>query len=250
MIFHEGKQTLTPAQAQGILSATGDSIVIMDSDLQHAPETIPSLLRSLEDGASVAIASRYVPGGSPGPRPVMRAIISRAAEIGAKFLLRSARNLSDPISGFFAFDRAIYQPINPRYRGYKLLLFVLAMARGAKVAEEPFRFSNRTNGHSKIVKSFGFIRVFATEAVLARRMENALRRRKIRSSPSPRHSGWGVSETLARSGPVSATPESTGPFRVSGAEPARNQAHGSGALTMLPISGPGDSGTHGPPGAH
>ena len=42
----------------GVFSATGDAVVIMDSDLQDPPELIPRLVQAWHDGADVAFAVR------------------------------------------------------------------------------------------------------------------------------------------------------------------------------------------------
>lgn len=175
-VFHEGKQTTLRAQCQGITRARGRVAIVMDADLQHPPELIPEMVRRLDDGASLVVASRYAPGGSPGPRPAVRAVISRGAEWIAKLVLRDARDLSDPVSGFFGFRREIFLGLNPLYRGYKLLLFVLVMNNGRPHGEVPFRFEPRTHGTSKVTGTLAFLRVFLVEVVLAKRLERALRR--------------------------------------------------------------------------
>ncbi|MGA9840267.1 MAG: glycosyltransferase [Thermoplasmata archaeon] len=175
-IFHDGKQTTLGAQCQGIASIRGEFVIIMDADLQHPPEKIPGMVHELEAGAGLVVASRYAPGGSPGRRTVARALISRGAEALAKLLLREARRVSDPVSGFFGFRREIFVPLDPRYRGYKLLLFVLAMNRGHPFAEVGFRFEPRTRGRSKVTQTAAFVRLFLVETMLARRLERSLRR--------------------------------------------------------------------------
>jgi dolichol-phosphate mannosyltransferase len=147
----------------------------MDSDLQHPPELIPEMVRQLEQGASLVVASRYAPGGTPGPRMALRAVISRGAEWIAKLLIRQARRLTDPVSGFFGFRREIFLGLNPLYRGYKLLLFVVVMNDDRRVAEVGFRFEPRFRGSSKVTQTFDFIRLFLVEAVLARRLGRAIR---------------------------------------------------------------------------
>jgi dolichol-phosphate mannosyltransferase len=184
LIFHDGKQTTLRAQCQGIESARGRFVVIMDADLQHPPERVPPMVDELERGAGVVVASRYAPGGTPGPRSISRLVLSRGAEWIAKRLLPEARGVSDPVSGFFGFRREVFRPLNPLYRGYKLLLFVLVMNGGRPVAEVGFRFEPRTRGASKVTQTFTFIRVFLIEAILARRLERGLRRRPA-STDSP-----------------------------------------------------------------
>jgi len=175
LVVHDGKQTTVRAQGQGILAARGARVVVMDSDLQHPPEMLPTMLRWLEEGTALVVASRYVPGGSVGPRSPLRAVLSRGAEGIAKLLLRDARRVSDPVSGFFAFRRTVYVPLPPGYRGYKLLLFLLVMARGMPIREAPLQFEPRTEGASKVVQGLGFARVFLQELLLAKRLERRLR---------------------------------------------------------------------------
>ena len=189
LILHEGKQTTLRAQCQGIAESHGRFVVVMDSDLQHPPEVLPEMVKLLEEGTGLVVGSRYAKGGSAGERNAVRATISRGAELTAKVLLSEARGVSDPVSGYFAFRREVFRPLPPDWRGYKLLLFLLVMARGQKVAEVGFRFEPRTSGASKVTQNSRFIRFFLTELVLAKRLERMLGRTgRARSpaSPAPR----------------------------------------------------------------
>ncbi len=176
-ILHDGKQTTLRAQSLALESARGQFAVVMDSDLQHPPELLPAMVDRLGRGADLVVASRYRDGGTPGPRSPLRAVISRAAEGLTKLLLSESRAVSDPVSGFFAFRRAIYVPLDPGYRGYKLLLFLLVMSRGKNVAEVGFRFEPRTEGASKVTQGLAFVRVFLIELLLARRLSARLESR-------------------------------------------------------------------------
>ena len=174
-IFNDGPQTLTPALCQGIEGSRGRFIVVMDADLQHPPREVPRLVAELVDGASVVVATRYATGGTAGGRPPQRAILSRGAELIARLALKSARSSSDPMSGFFGFRREIYQSIGTPRPGYKLLLYVLAMVDGQRVAEVPYAFSSRKGGESKIAHGFEFIWIFLAEVMSARRLQGYLR---------------------------------------------------------------------------
>ncbi len=180
-IFHEGKQTTLRAQGQGIRASVGRWVVVMDADRQHPASVLPSMLAELRAGASLVVASRYVPGGTPGSRTFGRAILSRGAEWTAKLVLRDARGVSDPVSGFFAFRRDVFEPLDPEDRGYKLLLFLLVMAHGRPIREVPFRFEPRAEGASKVTSSSAFLRVFLAEVAQAKRLE----RRRARRSSAP-----------------------------------------------------------------
>jgi len=158
---------------------------VMDADLQHPPELVKRFIEQLDAGAALVVASRYVPGGSPGRRPPLRAVISRSAEWTAKLLLPAARAVSDPVSGFFAFRRAAFVPLDPGYRGYKLLLFLLVMCRGQELREVPFAFEPRTEGASKVTSGLAFVRLFLIEVLLARRLARRLERQPVHAPPAP-----------------------------------------------------------------
>jgi dolichol-phosphate mannosyltransferase len=177
LIRHDGKQTTLRAQCQGIDASQGDFIVVMDADLQHPAELVPQLLTGLDQGAALVIASRYAPGGSAGRRTMIRWVLSRGAEWMTKILLPSARRVSDPVSGFFAFRRDVWVPLNPLYRGYKLLLFLLVMAEDRPVREVGFQFTPRAEGASKVTGNTAFLRVFLTELILARRFRARIKLR-------------------------------------------------------------------------
>ena len=188
LIFHDGKQTTLRAQCMGIEAARGEFVIVMDADLQHPPDRIPAMVRELAGGAGVVVASRYAPEGAPGPRTVMRTVISRGAEWIAKFALTEARRVTDPVSGFFGFRRELMCSLNPLYRGYKLLVFVLVMNQGRPVAEVGFRFEPRKRGTSKVTQTLRFFRIFLVEVVLAKRLERAIRvhPESIARLPQPR----------------------------------------------------------------
>ncbi len=175
LIFHDGRQTTLTAQCVAIASARGAAVVVMDADLQHPPELLGPMVRQLQAGAALVVASRYAPGGTPGPRPLVRAVLSRGAEWIARILLRPARRVTDPVSGYFAFRRTIFVPLGPELRGYKLLLFLLVMARDRDVREVPLRFEPRTEGRSKVTSGIGFVGLFLAEVRRARRLDRQLR---------------------------------------------------------------------------
>lgn len=97
---------LSAAVLDGMLRARGDVLVCMDADLSHPPESIPSMLRKLDDGADFVIGSRYVDGGSTSDDwGFFRWLNSRVATL----LARPLTSAQDPMSGFFALDRATFE---------------------------------------------------------------------------------------------------------------------------------------------
>ncbi len=150
VIHRTGRRGLATAVTEGIALAKGDVVCVLDADLQHPPELLPALREALEQaGADLAIASRHVPGGSE-ELAVGRRIVSRVATLLAWVLLGRARAVSDPLSGFFAFRRAVVDGVRLQPVGFKILLEILVRGRVARVVEVPYRFEARGAGESKL----------------------------------------------------------------------------------------------------
>jgi glycosyltransferase involved in cell wall biosynthesis len=60
VIRRNGKRGLAPSVLDGIRASKYDTIVVIDADLQHPPETIPKLVSEVRNGTDIAIASRFV----------------------------------------------------------------------------------------------------------------------------------------------------------------------------------------------
>lgn len=189
LIWHDGKQTTVRAQCQGIAASKGSFVVVMDADLQHPPEVLPAMVDALAKGSALVVGSRYAKGGSAGPRDMVRGSISRGAQITAKLFLSEARPVTDPVSGLFAFRKEIFQPLPHDWRGYKLLLFLLVMARGRRVSEVGFRFEPRTSGSSKVTENTRFVRFFLTELILAKRFQRYRSREAVAGPTSSATAG-------------------------------------------------------------
>jgi dolichol-phosphate mannosyltransferase len=152
VVKRSGKLGLSSAILAGVDSAAGDVIVVMDSDLSHPPQTIPAMLDEIKrSGCDIVVASRYVKGGGVSGWPFKRRIASRGATKIAQVGL--GIDVKDPMSGFFAFRRHIIKGIKFDSIGYKMLLEMLVKARGAKIKEIPYVFTNRALGTSKLDSS-------------------------------------------------------------------------------------------------
>lgn len=139
------------AVVAGLCAATAPWVCVMDGDLQHPPELIPSLLLSGErEGADLVIASRYVAGGErPGLGPV-RVAVSRVSTFAAKALFpQRLKALSDPMSGFFLVRRELVDTGRLRPLGFKILLELIVRQQHLRVTEVGFTFDDRHGGESK-----------------------------------------------------------------------------------------------------
>jgi dolichol-phosphate mannosyltransferase len=141
---------LASAVVAGIDAARGTAVCVMDGDLQHPPEIVPQLLASIERGADLAVASRYMPGGSrAGLDGSIRNLVSRSCTWLAQGVFPEARRTSDPLSGFFCCRTAAIKGLELKPRGFKILLELLVCAPRLRVADVPFAFAARLAGESK-----------------------------------------------------------------------------------------------------
>ncbi len=158
LVLRPKKLGLGSAVVAGFRDAKGSRWVMMDADLSHRPEDIPGLLQGLSN-ADIVVGSRYVPGGGIVGWPLHRRAISRAASAIGRLLV--GLRVKDATSGFVAFRREAVEPLLPALapRGFKLLLEILAKARGATVRETPIVFVEREQGQSKFAGSevFAFL---------------------------------------------------------------------------------------------
>ena len=142
---------LSTAVVAGLRMATGAFVCVMDADLQHPPEVIPTMLEAAMRGAELVVASRYVAGGSRGGLDgAVRRLVSRGATLVARTLFTDARRSTDPLSGFFLCRRALVDGIEFRPVGFKILLELLVLLpREVRVEDVPLRFMPRERGSSK-----------------------------------------------------------------------------------------------------
>jgi dolichol-phosphate mannosyltransferase len=150
VIHRKYKTGLISAILEGIESSKGENILIMDADFSHPPETIPLLVEELrQDPNCIVIGSRYISRGSIVGWPFKRRLISRGAAKIARHGLK-VRNVTDPMSGFFAFPRHVIKNIKFDTKGFKILLEILVKSRDIKVKEVPYTFHDRKSGQSKM----------------------------------------------------------------------------------------------------
>jgi len=151
VLVRPGRLGLSSAVLDGARAARGEVVCVMDADLQHPPELIPSMLEALRStGADIVVASRYVEGGGVEGWSPLRRLMSLAATLLARLLVPRARGVRDPMSGFFMFRRRVVEGVELRPRGFKVLLELLARGRWSRAVEVPYVFRPRERGCSKM----------------------------------------------------------------------------------------------------
>ena len=161
---HGGVQVLRRAGKQGLGSAYragfahgiehGYGILIeMDSDLQHDPAMLPALIHAVQDGADLAIGSRYVPGGQVPGWKWSRRMISQGGNLYASLVL--GMSVRDSTAGFRAYDADALRQIDldgvkADGYGFQIEMAYAVTRNGGRVVEVPITFGDRQRGTSKM----------------------------------------------------------------------------------------------------
>lgn len=156
VLHRVGPRGLGRAYVDGLRLALESGVPIvgqMDADLSHDPKYLPSLVAAINEGADVAIGSRYLNGISVVNWPLRRIALSTLANS----YIRAVTGLAarDCTSGFRCWRREALARV-PLDRiaasGYAFLTEMLfhAARQGARLAERPIVFVERREGVSKL----------------------------------------------------------------------------------------------------
>jgi dolichol-phosphate mannosyltransferase len=129
-----------------------DVVGQMDSDLQHPPEALASMLDALAE-ADVVVGSRYAAGAGTSEWSRVRRFRSRLAGIPTNVLLRLP--VKDPSGGFKLWRASALHAIDVGTtvsRGYVFQIETTYRAKraGLRIREVPFMFAPRERGESKL----------------------------------------------------------------------------------------------------
>jgi dolichol-phosphate mannosyltransferase len=146
-----GRRGLSSACLEGLLATSAPYVAVMDGDLQHDERLLAQMLTELRThDIDIVVGSRYTEGADLGQWSRARAMASRIATRLSVSLVPP--ELSDPMSGFFALRRDVFERIVRRTSGlgFKLLLdFFASSPRPLRFKELPYQFRTRQAGESK-----------------------------------------------------------------------------------------------------
>ncbi len=157
IIERAGKQGLGTAYITGFKWAIEhkyDYIFEMDADFSHPPKDLVRLYKAChEDGADLAIGSRYCNGISVVNWPIGRVIMSYYASTYVRTVL--GMKVYDTTAGFKCYRRKVLETIdvsNIRMKGYgfQIEMKYNTYKLGFKIVEVPIIFVDRTEGTSKM----------------------------------------------------------------------------------------------------
>jgi dolichol-phosphate mannosyltransferase len=154
------KQGLGRAYRAGLEAALelgADFVIQMDADFSHPPDALRSMLAEIED-ADVVLGSRYLRGITVVNWPIERILLSYFGNLYVRKV--TGLPISDTTGGFRCMRRSVLEKIpfdRIRSDGYafQIELNYRFVRLGARIAEIPFFFLDRTRGVSKLTLRIG-----------------------------------------------------------------------------------------------
>lgn len=129
----------------GMLNASGETLLFSDADLSAPIEEAPKLFSAIEGGADVAIGSRWLrPELQTQRQSLLRQFYGRLFNLALRIVL--GLNIKDTQCGFKAFTRSAAQKIFPQQQierwGFDPELLYLARTWKLKTVEVPVRWAH------------------------------------------------------------------------------------------------------------
>jgi dolichol-phosphate mannosyltransferase len=130
-----------------------DRLFEMDADFSHDPRFLGDLIKAVDDGADLAIGSRYKTGVNVINWPMSRLLLSFFASVYARWI--TGLPLTDLTAGFKCFRKQVLAAIpldQIRSNGYafQIEMSFRTWRKGFKLVEVPIVFTDRTEGRSKM----------------------------------------------------------------------------------------------------
>lgn len=153
----KGKLGLGTAYIHGFkwaLAKGYNFIIEMDADFSHNPKDLVKLYRACKDeGADMAVGSRYITGVNVVNWPMGRVLMSYYAS--AYVRLVTGMRLRDTTAGFVCYRKETLESIDLEsieFKGYafQIEMKFKAFRKGFKIVEVPIVFVNRVLGTSKM----------------------------------------------------------------------------------------------------
>ena len=126
----------------------------MDADFSHNPVDLERLYKACADeGADLAIGSRYIKGVNVVNWPIGRVIMSYYASVYVRMV--TGMPVMDATAGFKCYKREVLESINLdkiKFMGYafQIEMKFTTWKLGFKIKEVPIIFTDRQEGHSKM----------------------------------------------------------------------------------------------------
>ena len=122
----------------------------MDADFSHDPNDLVRLYKACqENGADVAIGSRYISGVNVVNWPLSSVLMSYLASIYVRMI--TGMKIMDTTAGFICYrkevlENILYKPIKSVGYGFQIEMKFIAWKMGYKIVEVPIIFTDRKLG--------------------------------------------------------------------------------------------------------
>lgn len=149
----------------------------MDADFSHNPNDLEKLLRACEEGADMAIGSRYITGVNVVNWPLSRVLLSYFASVYVNLI--TGMKINDTTAGFVCYRSKVLQSINLdkiKFIGYafQIEMKYRTFVHKFKIVEVPIIFTDRTKGQSKMSNAIIKEAIFGVISLRLRKMLNRL----------------------------------------------------------------------------
>lgn len=156
IIKRSGKLGLGTAYLTGFrwaLDKGYDCICEMDCDFSHNPDDLERLCGAIEEGADVAVGSRYVTGVNVVNWPMSRLLMSYYASRYVRIM--TGMPIKDATAGFVCYSRRVLETmdldsIRMKGYGFQIEMKYTAWKLGFNIREVSIIFTERTQGTSKM----------------------------------------------------------------------------------------------------
>lgn len=157
LVERAGKLGLGTAYITGFkwaLEHNYDFIFEMDADFSHNPNDLVKLYKACtEDGAQLAIGSRYKSGVNVVNWPMGRVLMSYFASVYVRLITRM--DIMDTTAGFKCYHKQVLSTIDfnrIKFKGYafQIEMKFTTWKYGFKIIEVPIVFTDRKQGSSKM----------------------------------------------------------------------------------------------------
>ncbi len=156
LIEREGKLGLGTAYIRGFkwaLENNYEYICEMDADFSHNPADLVRLQQACQEGADLAIGSRYIDGVAVVNWPMGRIIMSYYASVYVRII--TGMKIKDTTAGFKCYRNKVLSTIEfetVKFKGYafQIEMKFRTWKYGFKIIEVPIIFTERKKGKSKM----------------------------------------------------------------------------------------------------
>jgi len=163
VLIRKQKLGIGSAHMFGYKKSRGDIVIAMDTDLSHDPESIPAMLKKMDEGYDVVVGSRHIKGSYYEKKKFetkKKYLISKFGNVLITLISRVP--IHDFTNGYRAIRKKVIDGIETESTSNSFLMefLIKAYRKGFKITEIPVSFIDRRLGKSKTRVNIEIFRVF------------------------------------------------------------------------------------------